>query len=92
MFEGKPRIVFKIEEPPPMGLVGWSDGQLFSRPLSLATWKECWRIFHMSDKKEVNTIDARKYIPNHLCMRKISSIFVMSYGRQDSDTRHPHKN
>jgi hypothetical protein len=32
MFEGKPRIVFKIEEPPPMGLVGWSDGQLFSRP------------------------------------------------------------
>ena len=91
MFEGKPRIVFKIEEPPPMGLVGWSDSQLFSRPLLLATWKECWIIFHISDKKEINTIDAQKYIPNHLCMRKISSIFVMSSGRQDSDTRQQHK-
>ena len=92
MFEGKPRIVSKIESAAPEGMVRWSDGQLFSRPLSLATWKECWRIFRISDKKEINTIDARKYIPNHLCMRKISSIFVMSSGRQDCDTRHPHKN
>ena len=29
MFEGKPRIVSKIESAAPEGMVRWSDGQLF---------------------------------------------------------------